>query len=183
MLAASQAQVVDVHARNVAYDLVLLAHVLCALVGLGAVVVAGGYALALRGSVEVAPSSATTAVSESIRTYYRPGVNWAGRILFAVPVLGVVLVAMSGGEWSYHDPWIVAGLTLWAVVALMAELFLWPMERRIQGAVAGAVAADGGEAVSGWSGDIDRLCLIVAGLSGLIAGLLLLAAAVMVAKP
>ena len=35
------------HARDAAYDLVLLAHVLAAVVGLGAVVVAGGYALAL----------------------------------------------------------------------------------------------------------------------------------------
>ena len=35
------------HARGAAYDLVLLAHVLAALVGLGAVAVAGAYAWAL----------------------------------------------------------------------------------------------------------------------------------------
>ena len=47
-----------------AYDIVLLAHVLSALVGLGAVAVAGGYALALcRSGPE----------SEAVRRYYRPG--------------------------------------------------------------------------------------------------------------
>ena len=81
-------------ARDAAYDMVLLAHVLSALVGLGAVVVAGAYALALGRS---GPGS------EAVRRYYRPGVNWAGRVLFLVPVFGVALVAMSQGDWSFSD--------------------------------------------------------------------------------
>ena len=48
-------------ARSAGYDVVLLAHVLSALVGLGAVVVAGGYALALSGRAPAPrPCAATT---------------------------------------------------------------------------------------------------------------------------
>ena len=101
----------------------LLAHVLTALVGLGAIVVSAGCALALARS---------GADSESLRRYYRPGVNWAGRVLFLVPVFGVALIAMSHGEWSFSDPWVGIGLVVWAVVAMVAELVLWPAERRLQ---------------------------------------------------
>jgi hypothetical protein len=101
------------NSRSAAYDIVLLAHVLSALVGFGAVVVAGGFALIL---------SRSGTGSEAVRRYYRPGVNWAGRILFLVPVFGVALVAMSHGEWSFSDG---------------------PAERRLQSAVVdGAPAED-----------------------------------------
>src|ERR1700730_3486374 len=108
------------HARNAAYGLVLLAHVLAALVGFGAVAVAGAYAMALRRS---------GAVSESVRRYYRPGVNWVGRVLFLVPLFRVALMAMSQGDWSFSDGWITAGFVLWAFAALVAEMALWPAER------------------------------------------------------
>ena len=74
--------------------------------------------------------------------YYRPGVNWAGRVLFAVPVLGAVLIAMSGGEWSWSDTWVSLGTAAWAAVAVVAEAVPWPHERSLQQAVASGV--DGG---------------------------------------
>jgi len=150
--------------RDAAYDLVLLAHVLSALVGFGAVVVAGGFALVLGRS---GPAS------EPVRRYYRPGVNWAGRILFFVPVLGAVLVALSHGEWSYSDGWIMAGLGLWAVAGVGAEMALWPAERRLQEAV-----RDGADIES-----VRPRCRAVVAMAT--AGLVVLVAAsvLMVAKP
>ncbi len=103
------------HARTAAYDLVLVAHVLSALVGLVAVVVAGAYAAALLGS---GPQS------EAVRRYYRWGVNWTGRVLVLVPVSGVVLIALSRGDWSISDGWITAGLALWVVAAAVAGVLL-----------------------------------------------------------
>ena len=100
------------HARDAAYDLILLAHVLAAAVGLGALVVAAANAWVLRRS---GPGP------EPIRRYYRPGVNWAGRVLFLVPVLGLSLMALSHGDWSFSDGWITIGLALWALVAVSAE--------------------------------------------------------------
>jgi cytochrome bd-type quinol oxidase subunit 2 len=152
------------HAPGAPYDLVLLAHVLTALVGLGAVVVAGAYALALRRS---GPAS------ESVRRYYRPGVNWAGRVLFLVPVLGVALVVMSRGDWSFSDVWVAIGLMVWAVVALAAEMVLWPAERRLQAAVGDPSSAP----------DLGGQCARAAAVAAVLAILLVVAAVVMVAKP
>jgi len=152
------------HARDAAYDVVLLAHVLVAAVGLGAVMVAGGYALVLRRS---GPGP------ESVRRYYRPGVNWAGRVLFLIPVLGVALMALSQGDWSWADGWITLGLALWTVVAVVAEMALWPAERRLQVAVAGPTP----------EAELGSMCLRVAGLSAALSAALVAAAVVMVAKP
>jgi hypothetical protein len=151
--------------RGAAYDVVLLAHVLSAFAGFGAVAVAGLYALTLarRGTTP-----------ESVRRYYRPGVNWAGRILFLVPVLGVVLIIMSRGAWSLADGWVGLGLVLWAVAATAAELMLWPAERELQQ----LVATD--------SFDPDRHRSLARRVVGVAAGLVVLfvvVTVVMVAKP
>ena len=164
MLLADNAQFTLDHSRSAAYDIVLLAHVLSALVGLGAVLVAGAYALALRRS---------GAAGEVVRRYYRPGVNWGGRVLYLVPVLGVVLVAMGDGDWSYADGWITAGLMLWALVTVAAELVLWPAERRIQAAVEDP----------GSSTDLRSECRRVTITAVVVAVLLVTATVVMVAKP
>jgi hypothetical protein len=109
--------------RGAAYDVVLLAHVLSSVVGFGAVAVAGVNGLLLRGA-EVQ--------SASVLRYYRPGVNWAGRVTFLVPVLGVALVGMSHGSWSYSDGWVLGGLALWLVAAMAGEMAVWPAERGLQ---------------------------------------------------
>ena len=160
-----------VNDTSAAYDLVLLAHVLTAVVGLVAVVVAGSFAWTLRGALR-----AGRPVPGSVTRYYRPGVNWVGRVLFAVPVLGIALVAMSGGQWRWSDTWVSAGLAAWAVVAVVAESVVWPGERRLQDVVArdpGTGTGDGAPATC------LRVVLVAAGCAcGLVA-----VAVVMVAKP
>jgi uncharacterized membrane protein len=188
-----------VHVRDAAYDIVLLAHVLAAAAGLVAVLLAGGYAWALLR---------TGLSSETVRRYYRPGVNWAGRVVFLVPVLGLALMGMSHGDWSFDDAWIVVGLGLWALVAVTAEMALWPVERRLQEAVAAAGPgnrpADGRDPAAGErtvavvpvvergvvpvagpapSAGLRRECRRVVVISSGLAVLLIAAAWVMVAKP
>ena len=161
------------------YDLVLLAHVLSAVVATVAVVLAGGAALTLRRALDATDAGP---VSEWLLRYYRPGVNWLGRMLFLVPVLGVALVGMSAGHWDFADSWVSVGLLLWAVVAVVAEIALWPAERRLQQAVEAqgdpGVGRDPDDAI-----DPARLCLR-AGVVGLGLGVVLVAvSALMVAKP
>lgn len=173
------------------YDLVLLAHVLAAIVGLVAVLVAGGFALALRSALVTGGP-----VPEAVRRYYRPGVNWAGRVLFLVPVFGVVLLFMSGGEWSFADTWVSFGTAGWALVAVAAEAVLWPGERRLQEVVAGREgAAPGvgrpepehpvtpGDGGSGTGVDPAALCLRSGALAIALGGVLVAVAVVMAAKP
>jgi hypothetical protein len=186
-LTAAMGMAASVNDSSVAYDLVLLAHVLSALAGLVAVVAAGGFALALRTAIR-----ADGPLPEALVRYYRPGVNWVGRVLFAVPVFGVALIAMSGGEWSWSDTWVSLGMGIWAVVAVTAEAVLWPGERHLQQVVsvrsgvsaapAGADAASTDDAPGPTPDDAAR-CL-QAGLVGLGLGVALIAVGfMMVAKP
>lgn len=183
--------VAGVDDNSAAYDLVLLAHVLSALVALVAVVVAGGFALVLRGALRRGGPLPVAVVR-----YFRPGVNWVGRVLFVVPVLGVALIAMSGGQWAYSDGWVTIGLGAWVVVACTAEGALWPAERRLQEVVAavedgGVTAPDGADPPDGAGPpdgpgrrtDPSALCLR-SGLLGIGLAVVLVAVAVlMVAKP
>jgi hypothetical protein len=162
------------------FDLVLLAHVITAVVGLVAVVLAGVSALALRRALAQGGP-----LPEALGRYYRPGVNWAGRVLFLVPVLGVALLVMSDGQWSFADTWVSAGMAVWFIVAMVAETVLWPAERRLQGVVAAAGGGEGGIAADAAGEPVDpaRLCL-QAGVVGLALGVALVFAGVlMVAQP
>ncbi len=174
--------VAGVNSNAPGYDLVLLAHVLTAVVGLVAVGVAGGCALALRRALV-----AGGAVPDAIARYYRPGINWAGRVLFLVPVLGIALLAMSGGQWSFADAWVSIGMATWAVVAITAEGLLWPAERRLQEVVAARVTGDGRSPgpVDGVGGPQESadLCLRTGAIGLSLAVALVVVAVLMVAKP
>jgi hypothetical protein len=168
------------NANAAGYDLVLLAHVITAVVGLVAVTLAGFSALALRRAL-----ARGGPLPEALERYYRPGVNWAGRVLFLVPVLGMALLAMSGGQWSFADTWVSVGMAVWAVVAMVAESVLWPAERRLQGVVAVASGDDRSAADVGTVDRVDAVgwCLR-AGVVGLgLGAALVFAGVLMVAKP
>ena len=187
---AGAAPYATVNDHSAAYDLVLLAHVLSALVGLVAVMATGGFALALRAALRHGRP-----LPDALIRYYRPGVNPVGRVLFAVPVFGVALMAMSGGQWGWSDAWVSGGMAAWAAVAMVAEGALWPGERRLQLVVAGAGrqqhdVADSGAGAHGAETAGDRPdggaaghCLTIALTSGGCAAALMAAAALMVAKP
>ncbi len=154
---------------TVGFDLLLLFHVAAALVGFGALAVSGVQAdrLARHGS---------GALPDDLRRYFSPGVNWAGRVLYLVPVLGAGLVA--DGRFSVGDPFVAAGLGLWALAAAVAEGVLWPAERRLQR----ALAASPGTRPAAVPG-VVRDCRLVAGSSALAVVVFVTATVVMVARP
>ncbi len=114
-----------------AFDVVLLLHVGCVLAGLVTMATAATAARRLRRSLE---SGLRT--PDDLRRYFRRGVNWAGRAVYGIPVFGFALVAMSRGSYALGDDWVLAGLGLFAGVALLAEGMVWPAERHLQAAVA-----------------------------------------------
>lgn len=107
------------------YSLLLVGHVGAAVVGFGALALTGFQARRAR----LGPSAPG---ADGVRRYFRPGVNWAGRALYAVPVLGFALVADSHRAFSAGDGFVVAGLVLWLAAAALAEVAVWPAERRVQ---------------------------------------------------
>jgi hypothetical protein len=152
---------------SVGYTLLLLAHIASTVVGFGAVLVTGIQAgRARRGPEQESP--------DSVRRYFRPGTNWAGRTLYLVPAFGAGLIATSGGAFGASSAFIESGLVLWAVAVLAAEMVLWPAERRIQEHV-----------TSGWElGDAFRHdCTMVVRTAWFLMAIFLVAVVLMVAKP
>lgn len=182
---SQQLEAVVEHARNAGYDIVLLAHILAVIASFGVVVVAGAYALAL---------SRPGPMADSVARYYRPGINWAGRVLFAVPVLGLVLMAMSHGDWTFSDAWILIGIVLWVIAASLAEMALWPSERRLQELVSSGASVGGPDGIpknttsepgTGLMSPVElrALCWRTTAISAVVAAILVAGCVVMVSKP
>jgi hypothetical protein len=116
-----------------AYDVVLLLHVACVVIGIVTVATAAATARRLGRLAGTA-----SPLPEPLRRYFRPGVNWAGRTIYGIPVFGFALLGMSHGAYGITDAWVLSGVVLFVALALLAEGVLWPAERRLQRAVATA---------------------------------------------
>jgi len=157
-----------------AFDVVLLLHVACALAGLVTTVAAAATATRLRRLLR-----ASAPLPEPLRRYFRPGVNWAGRSMYGIPVFGFALLAMSQGAYALGDGWVLAGLVLFAAAVLLSEGLMWPAERRLQAAVAAAGTGVPLPGMDSLERDATRMARAAGGgLVLLVAGLV-----VMVAQP
>lgn len=152
------------------YTILLMLHVLCAVVGFGTMVVTGVQAARARRGPS-APGA------EGVQRYFRPGVNWAGRALYGVPVFGFSLIEASDGVFRSGDGFVVVGLLIWLAATLVAEVVVWPGERRIQ--VALGQRWGEGEV----SPTLDRDCRQVAVAGAALAVLFVVATVFMVGKP
>ena len=105
------------------YKLVLVLHILTAIVGFGAVLLNGIYgqqARSRRGTEGLAISQANFLVS-------RIGMFF----IYAVFVLGVLLVVLSDKAWSFSDSWIVAAMVLYVLGIGLAHGGAFPNARRM----------------------------------------------------
>jgi uncharacterized membrane protein len=110
-----------------AFDIVLLLHVGCVVVGLVTTATAAATATRLRRLL-----GSPVPLPEPLRRYFRPGINWAGRTVYGIPVFGFALLALSRGAYALAQGWVLGGLALFAGVALVGEGVMWPAERRLQ---------------------------------------------------
>lgn len=125
-----------------AFDIVLLLHVACVVTGIVTIAIAAASARQLR---RLAPRAVP--LSEPLRRYFRPGLNWAGRTIYGIPVFGLALIAMSQGAYAVTDGWVLGGVALFVVLVLLAECALWPAERRLQHVLVAAGTSSGTEEV------------------------------------
>jgi uncharacterized membrane protein len=122
-----------------AFDVVLILHVGCVVVGLTTTVASALSAGRLRTLLRTA-----TLPPEAVLRYFRPGVNWAGRTIYGIPIFGFALLALGHGDYALRDGWVMGGLAIFVGIVLLAEGVLWPAERRLQ--VSLVAASDGGTA-------------------------------------
>jgi hypothetical protein len=155
-----------------AFDVVLILHVGCVVVGLTTTVVGAVNAARLRTLLSTA-----TPLPETVRRYFRPGVNWAGRSMYGIPIFGFALLGLSHGAYGLGDGWVVGGLAIFVGVVLLAEGALWPAERRLQ--VSGPAAA--GDAAAGESARRDAASMMAAAIGTL--ALLVAGSALMLVQP
>ncbi len=158
-----------------AFDIVLLLHVGCVVVGLVTTTAAAATATRLRRLVR-----ASAPLPEPLRRYFRPGVNWAGRTIYGIPVFGFALLAMSQGAYALGQGWVLAGLALFVAVALLAEGVMWPAERRLQ-PVLGSLDAQAG-APSGADALARDAASMARAAEGVLA-LLVIGVVLMIAQP
>ena len=158
-----------------AFDVVLLLHVACVLAGLVTTVAAAATASRLRRLL-----GAGAPIPEALHRYFQPGVNWAGRAIYGIPVFGFALLAMSDGAYALGDGWVLAGLVLFLAAAALCEAVLWPAERRVQTAVSETGAGARSPEVPDRTAD-DVTLMARAALVALV--LLLAGTIVMVAQP
>ena len=155
-----------------AFDVVLILHVGCVVVGLTTTVVGAVNAARLRTLLSTA-----TPLPETVRRYFRPGVNWAGRSMYGIPIFGFALLGLSHGAYGLGDGWVVGGLAIFVGVVLLAEGALWPAERRLQV----SVPAAGGDAAAEESARRDAASMMAAAIATL--ALLVAGSALMLVQP
>ena len=130
-----------------AFDVVLLLHVGCVVVGLVTTATAAATAGRLRRLL-----GSSRPLPEPLRRYFRPGTNWAGRTVYGIPVFGFALVAMSQGAYALGQGWVLGGLAIFAALAFLGEGVLWPAEQRLQIALSESGDDGGG---GGGEGDVN----------------------------
>jgi hypothetical protein len=155
-----------------AFDIVLLLHVGCVVVGLVTTATAAATATRLRRLL-----GSPVPLSEPLRRYFMPGINWVGRTVYGIPVFGFALLALSRGVYALGQGWVLGGLALFAGVALVGEGLMWPAERRLQVAL---TSTDVSPPVDG-SLDHDAAAMSRAATAVLV--LLVAATVLMVAQP
>jgi hypothetical protein len=160
-----------------AFDIVLILHVGCVFVSLVTLVTSATTAARLRRLLrEGAP------LPEAVARYFTPGVNWAGRSVYGIPVFGFALLALSHGAYSLRDGWIMAGLAILVGMVVVAEGTVWPAERRLQESLV-PLREGIGEAVPAPGGPVQRDARAVVISAGLALALLVLGSVLMVAQP
>jgi hypothetical protein len=159
-----------------AFDIVLLLHVGCVVVGLVTTATAAATASRLRRLL-----GSSLPLPEPLRRYFRPGVNWAGRAVYGIPVFGFVLVAMSQGAYALGQGWILGGLAIFAALAFVGEGVLWPAEQRLQIALARGDDDGGGGDDAGQTLERDASVVSRAAVAALV--LLVAGTVLMIAQP
>jgi uncharacterized membrane protein len=106
-----------------AYKIVLVLHILCAIVGFGAVFLNGLYgqqAKSRKGPEGLAISEANELVSK-VGEYF----------IFAVFLLGIALVLIGDNVWDFGQTWVWLSMALYLLALGTSQGFMLPRVRRL----------------------------------------------------
>ncbi|TAN22477.1 MAG: hypothetical protein EPN30_08460 [Actinomycetota bacterium] len=106
--------------RNPIYDALLLAHILSAVAGFGANALTGIYAGQLYPG----------ASEEAVRYFNSPRFL-AEKLIYLIPIFGLIMIGLSRGMPELEKPWVLIGMLLWIAAVAVAHAMVWPAERRL----------------------------------------------------
>jgi uncharacterized membrane protein len=109
---------------DAAYAALVTLHVICAVVGFGAVAISGVYGATARHQDR-------EAASEETRRYFRSR-GQAEWLVLVVPFLGAAALAVRRGGGDFGEAWVVAAAVVWLVAAVLLLSVVRPAERRIR---------------------------------------------------
>ncbi|HVM39573.1 MAG TPA: DUF2269 family protein [Acidimicrobiia bacterium] len=109
------------------YDILLWAHILCAIIGFGAVVLNGVYGAKAKALAQGGKPGQAAAVAETNYAVSKIGEYF----IYAVFVLGILLIVVSDGIWEFSDAWLGAAMGLYIVGLSVAHAVLQPSARRM----------------------------------------------------
>jgi uncharacterized membrane protein len=115
------------------YDLVLMLHILASIVGFGAVFLNGIYG----AQTKARPGPEGLAIAQANYLVSKVGEYF----IYAVFVLGLVLVLMSDDVWSFGDTWIWLSMVLYLVGIGLSHGVLQPNVKRMISLMQELVAA------------------------------------------
>lgn len=124
------------------YKFVLVLHILCAIVGFGAVLLNGLYG----AQVQAHPGPEGLAIFRANKLVSNVGEYF----IYAVFVFGFLLVPMSDGVWEFSNTWVWASIVLYVIGLGLSHGALQPRLRTMEGLMAEMVA--GGPPPAGASG-------------------------------
>jgi hypothetical protein len=139
------------------YDLLVAAHVVCAVIGFGSLAISGVYGFTSRRP------SGPEAVDEARRYFRAPG-RVEGLVL-AVPFLGAGALAVQPGGRGVGQLWAGLAVVVWLVAATVLIRVVRPAEARLRLALAGpdpdrTELAGAGHRL-GWAGLVTDLAFLV----------------------
>lgn len=114
------------------YQIILLLHIAAAIVGFGGVIAHGAY-----NAKAFASSAGDAAVL--FRTT-QAVTNLAHYAIYALFVLGIILVSLSEGDISFADPWISASFVVWIALVGVAHGLVRPAVAAMREAAEGLPA-------------------------------------------
>ena len=160
-----------------AYKFVKLLHILTAIVGFGAVFLNGIYAARAKKAIGT-PGGAAVAEANSWVTW-----RVAEYLIYAVFVLGLALVGMSGKIWKFSQGWLGASMGLYVVGLALVHALLRPADKRMLAIQVQLANAGTGPDAQALAAEYDKLYQRAAAVGGVLNALLVVIVALMVFKP
>jgi uncharacterized membrane protein len=125
------------------YNFVLLLHIMCAIVGFGAVFLNALYAAQIRARAGTPGALAISEANYAVSTF-------AEKLIYAVPILGIILIPISDKLFKFSQGWVSGALVLYIIGIAVSHTVMIPGHRRMNALMREITAA--GPAPAGAAG-------------------------------